>query len=88
MNNWEHVAGQSEEKGDKALHLRSLWFLRLQWSYQTSLLEKKHAKKTHDMHMNQANLRLKLQRMGAYQWPLDLQLTDQAEADIKATAHQ
>ncbi len=40
------------------------------------------------MHMNQANLRLKLQRIGAYQWPLDLQLTDQAEADIKATAHQ
>ncbi len=35
------------------------------------------------MHMNQANLRLKLQRMGAHWWPLDLQLTDQAEADIK-----
>jgi hypothetical protein len=52
------------------------------------MLEKKHAKKTHDTHMNQANLRLKLQRMGAYQWPLDLQLTDQAEADIKETAHQ
>ncbi len=88
MNNCEHEAGQSEEKGDNALHRRSLWFLRLQWSYQTSLLEKKHAKKTHDLHMNQANLRLKLKRKGSYQWPLDLQLTDQAEADVKATACQ